>query len=272
MPPRADDAQIPVDQTVHSSGMDETKRSFLRMVSHELRTPLNSVIGFSEIIARELHGPVGDPRYKAHAEIIGQSGLKLLKLVNQVLEIARLDAGAAELDVRPESAAVAVQAAVRSLRVEADAREIDIAVHIDEGLPLVRADARGLETALGNLLQNAITFSPEGGEVEVRVRAGRGAVLFEVRDHGEGVAPQDLHRLVRPFVQGENALVRRAQGAGLGLSIVSLLCREMGGALALRSSPGKGLTARIRLSSVESETPLATRAVPPALEAARPAA
>ena len=77
-------------------------------------------------------------------------------------------------------------------------------------------------------------------------------MLFEVRDHGEGVAPQELHRLIRPFEQGENALVRRTEGAGLGLSIVSLLCREMGGSLALRSSPGKGLTARVRLPSVNA--------------------
>ncbi len=241
------DAPAPLE-----TSMDETKRSFLRMVSHELRTPLNSVIGFSEIIGGELHGPISDPRYKAHAQVIRESGLKLLKLVNQVLEIARLDAGTAELDLRPEAPATAVQAVVRSLRAEADARSIDIAVTLDDAAPLVMADARGLETVLSNLLQNAITFSPEGGVVEVRVRTARASVLFEVRDQGEGVAPQDLHRMMRPFEQGENALVRRAGGAGLGLSIVSLLCREMGGALALRSSPGKGLTARVRLPSVEA--------------------
>ena len=267
MAPSAAVAQIPVDQTVHSAGMDETKRSFLRMVSHELRTPLNSVIGFSEIISRELHGPISDPRYKAHAEIIRDSGLKLLRLVNQVLEIARLDAGAADLDVQPESAATAVAAAVRQVRAEADARDLTLQVQVDEAAPLVMADARGLENALVNLLHNAIAFSPEGGAVEVRVRPGRGAVLIEVRDHGEGVAPEALHRLVRPFEQGENALVRRTQGAGLGLSIVSLLCREMGGSLALRSSPGKGLTARIRLRSADAEVSAACE-----LEAARPAA
>ncbi len=233
-------------------GMDEAKRSFLRMVSHELRTPLNSVIGFSEIINRELHGPINDPRYKAHAGIIRDSGLKLLKLVNQVLEIARLDAGAAELDLQPESATAAVHAAVRGLEEEAAARGVRVRQATPEFLPLVMADARGLATVLTNLLQNAITFSPEGGEVTVRIRVARGAVLFEVRDQGEGVAPQELHRLVRPFEQGENALVRRAEGAGLGLSIVSLLCREMGGSLALRSSPGRGLTARVRLPSADA--------------------
>ena len=268
MPPRAAAAENDTD-AASGGGMDESKRSFLRMVSHELRTPLNSVIGFSEIISRELHGPIADPRYKAHAEIIRDSGLKLLKLVNQVLEIARLDAGAAELDLQPEAPLTAVQQAVRSVRAEADARNVDIRVAADAETPLVLADARGLATVLCNLLQNAIAFSPEGGEIEVRVRAGRGAVVFDVRDHGEGVDPQELHRLVRPFVQGENALVRRTGGAGLGLSIVSLLCREMGGVLALRSSPGAGLTARVRLPSAEASK--AAEAVP-ALEAARSAA
>ena len=248
--------------------MGEAKRSFLRMVSHELRTPLNSVIGFSEIISRELHGPISDPRYKAHAEIIRESGLKLLKMVNQVLEIARLDGGTADLDIRPEQPVTVVQAAIRSLAAEADGRDVTVQMLIDEAAPLVLADARGLQTILANLLQNAIAFSPEGGQVELRVRPGRRSVLFEVRDHGDGVAPRELHRLVRPFEQGENALVRRTQGAGLGLSIVSLLCREMGGSLALSSSPGKGLAARVRLPSAEPEE----TAFPAALEAARPAA
>ena len=264
MPLRAAADESPVDALEGlGSRMDEAKRSFLRMVSHELRTPLNSVSGFSEIISRELHGPINDPRYKAHAEVIRESGLKLLKLVNQVLEIARLDAGTADLDLRPESAVIAVQAAVRSLRAQADARAIDIEMDLDEAAPAVLADARGLETMLSNLLQNAITFSPDGGVVDVRVRATQTAVLFQIRDRGEGVATEDLHRMMRPFEQGENALVRRAGGAGLGLSIVSLLCREMGGVLALRSSPGKGLTARVRLPSAaafEKPAPLeATR-------------
>jgi signal transduction histidine kinase len=267
MPERADQAPKPVDH-VHP-GMDEAKRSFLRMVSHELRTPLNAVIGFSEIIERELHGPIVDPRYKAHAAVIRDSGLKLLKLVNQVLEIARLEAGAADLDIHVESAVSAVLAAIREVQPDAVQRRVSIRMTGEDTVPLVLADPRGLQTAVVSLLNNAVAFSPEGGEVEVRFRLGRDAVLIEVRDHGPGVAPEELHRLVRPFEQAENALVRRAQGAGLGLSIVNLLCREMGGALALRSSPGRGLTARIRLRSAE---PIAVAPAPAALEAERPAA
>lgn len=247
MPLRDTPASPSMEQAAHGFGMGEAKRSFLRMVSHELRTPLNSVIGFAEIISRELHGPINDPRYKAHAELIRDSGLKLLKMVNQVLEIARLDAGAADLDISPESCVAAVKATVRGLDDQAAARRVDVRLRLDEDLPLVMADPRGLQTILSNLLQNAITFSPEGAEVEIRLRAGRETVVIEVRDHGDGVSPADLHRLMRPFEQGENALVRRTGGAGLGLSIVSLLCREMGGMLTLRSRLGEGLTARVRL-------------------------
>jgi signal transduction histidine kinase len=271
MPPRVADNAFPVEHPPLGSGVDEAKQSFLRMVSHELRTPLNAVIGFAEIIQTELHGPIGDPRYKGHAEIIRDSGLKLLKLVNQVLEIARLDAHAADLRIAPEAPAPIVTAAIRDVQGEAAARAVVVRQSGADAAPLALADPRGLHTALVNLLQNAIAHSPAGGEVMVRVRAGRNSVLFEVRDDGPGVATAELHRLVRPFEQAENALVRRTHGAGLGLSIVSLLCREMGGSLALRSSPGRGMTARIRLPSAEPTSCAATRPQVE-LETERPAA
>ncbi|MGC1304911.1 MAG: HAMP domain-containing sensor histidine kinase [Caulobacteraceae bacterium] len=242
----------PPDSIAHAPDLDDAKRSFLRMVSHELRTPLNSVIGFSEIISRELHGPIGDPRYKAHAEVIRESGQKLLKLVNQVLEIARLDAGTADLRLEPEAPAAAIKRVTQMLIDEAEARNISFVVDIAPDTPMVLADARGLHTILQNLLQNAVTFSPDGGEVRVTVHPGRNSVLFEIQDQGEGVPAEDIPRLMRPFEQGENALVRRSQGAGLGLSIVTLLCRDMGGRLMLKSAPGEGLTARVRLLSVQS--------------------
>jgi signal transduction histidine kinase len=229
------------------TSQDDRRRSFLRMVSHELRTPLNSVIGFSEIIHRELYGPMGNSKYRDHAGVIRESGLKLLKLVNQVLEIARLDAGTADLVLQPESPKTAVTQVVNALELEAAARKVNFRVSIDPATPLVLADPRGLTTILTNLLQNAIAFSPEGGEVEVDVHPKGGAVYFRITDHGQGVAPADIPRLMLPFEQGENVLTRRGEGAGLGLPIVQLLCMDMGGKLRLRSSPGQGLTALVRL-------------------------
>jgi signal transduction histidine kinase len=188
-----------------TGAIEAQKRAFLRLVSHELRTPLNSILGFSEILSAELYGPLGAPQYKEYAEIIQGSGKKLLKLVNQVLEIGR----------RPE-------------------------------LPLVLADPWGLRTVLTHLLQNAAMFAPDEGEVRVRAEIGRGHVDLFVEDDGEGVDSADLPRLMMPFEQGQNALVRRVEGAGLGLPICELTCRAMGAALAITSAPGQGLVARVR--------------------------
>src|SRR5580704_17216576 len=186
-------------ETARPASLDAQKQSFLRMVSHELRTPLNSIIGFSEIISKELCGPLGSPQYREYAEHVRQSGLKLLKLVNQVLEIARLEGHVTDLDPTPELLDHAVDDALDALREEINVRRVRVTV-VDEGrLPGVVADPRGVRTVLTNLLQNAITFSPEGGEVRLSaVRATRG-VRIAIEDDGEGVDPADIPRLLRPF-------------------------------------------------------------------------
>jgi signal transduction histidine kinase len=232
---------------VHRQALDDSKRSFLRMVSHELRTPLNSIIGFSEIIACELYGPLSEPRYREHAEIIRESGHRLLKLVNQIMEIARLEAGAADLDIRSESPRAAIDEVVQTLGGEAAARGVTLTVETVEPVPQVMADARGLKTILLNLVQNAITFSPEGGEVTINLRRRGREVAIEVRDQGKGIAPKDLARVMQPFEQGESALTRHGHGAGLGLPIVKLLCGAMAGHLRLQPAPEGGLAASVRL-------------------------
>jgi signal transduction histidine kinase len=229
--------------------LDAQKRSFLRMVSHELRTPLNSIIGFSEIISRELCGPLGSPQYSEYANHIRLSGLKLLKLVNQVLEIARLEGRATDLDRVAEPLDHAVDDVLEGLRDEIATRRIRVIVADEGRLPPVLADPRGLRTVLTNLLQNAVTYSPEGGEVRLSATQGMGGVRVVIEDDGPGVDPDDVERLMRPFEQGENALTRQAEGAGLGLPIVALLARAMGGAFRLTTEPGKGLRAEVLLPS-----------------------
>lgn len=227
---------------------EENRRSFLRMVSHELRTPLNSIIGFSEIIARELHGPLNEPRYREHAEIIRESGLKLLKLVNDVVEIARLEARAVDLDLRPEDPRPLIEDTLDDLQAEADAKGVRFEIDgQNEGR--VTADARALKTVLFQLLQNAVTYSPEGGRVRISIRASGANTVLDIADEGSGVPKRDIARILRPFEQGENALIRRSEGAGLGLPMARLLCEAMGGRLRLRSPPGEGLTATVRLPS-----------------------
>lgn len=227
-----------------ASAIEEQKHAFLRLVSHELRTPLNSILGFSEILSAELYGPLGAPQYKEYAEIIRGSGKKLLKLVNQVLEIGRLEG--LELDVRPEAVEPALDDAIAGAAGDFT-RGVRPVVAEHAELPLVLADPWGLRTVFTHLLQNAAMFAPDGGEVRVRTELRDGHLCVFVEDDGEGVDPADLARLMRPFEQGQNALVRRVEGAGLGLPICELTCRAMGARLRLTSAPGKGMSARVRL-------------------------
>jgi signal transduction histidine kinase len=227
--------------------MDERKRSFLRMVSHELRTPLNSILGFSEILTAELYGPLGASQYKEYAAIIHGSGQKLLKLVNQVLEIARLEGRTIEFDADLEPLEPALDDALTALKPDLAARRVRVEVAGRGGLPAVTADGRGLRSVLTHLLHNAIVFSPEGGCVRVSVEADGTNVDIQIRDEGDGVDPAELQRLMAPFEQGENALTRKAEGAGLGLPIADMTCAAMGGRLRLASAPGEGLTAQVRL-------------------------
>jgi len=237
-------AIVPLPRTVAHG---EAQRSFLRMVSHELRTPLNSIIGFSEVLGREIYGPLGAPQYREYAEIINGSGLKLLRMVNQVLEIVRLESGASDLDPRAEALGPAIDEVAASLAKELAARDLRVVVEDREALPIALVDGRALKTILCNLLDNAVAFSPNGGEIRLQARAGFSTVTLEIEDSGEGVDPSDLPRLLRPFEQGENALTRSSDGAGLGLPIVQLLAQAMGGSLTLRSAPGEGFTASVLL-------------------------
>jgi signal transduction histidine kinase len=226
---------------------DEQKRSFLRMVSHELRTPLNSILGFSEILNAELYGPLGAPQYKDYAAIIHGSGQKLLKLVNQVLEIARLEGRAMEFEPRSEPVELALDDALGTLKPDLAARNVTVHVQGRGGLPAVMADPRGLRSMLFHLLHNAVAFSPEGGTVRVGADRQGDGVDIVIRDTGEGVDPDEIPRLMAPFEQGGSALTRHAEGAGLGLPIADMTAKAMHGRLRLDSAPGQGLTATVRL-------------------------
>jgi signal transduction histidine kinase len=227
--------------------VDEARQGFLRMVSHELRTPLNSIIGFSEILSCELYGPLGSPQYKEYAGIIRESGHRLLRLVNQVMEMARLESGAEPFDLRLEPLDQAIEDAMRAVAEEASQRRISVVAEIAGPAPLAFADARALRTILVNLLQNAIAHAPEGSEVKVSAAAHGPLATLEVRDAGPGVDPAEVSRLMRPFEQGENALVRQHQGAGLGWPIVQLLTQALGGRFSVRTELGEGLTATVVL-------------------------
>jgi len=227
--------------------LDEQKRSFLRMASHELRTPLNSILGFSEIISTELYGPLGAPQYKEYAGIIRASGARLLKLVNQILDIARLEGHAMDLDPRPEALDHAIDDTLDSLREDIANRRTVVRIEGENHLPMVMADPRGLRTVLNNLIQNAVAYSPEGSEVRIGAQVRGDEVEIYILDQGPGLKADDIPRLLRPFEQGDSALTRRSEGAGLGLPIVNLLCLAMNGRLRLAPIPDGGLRATVRL-------------------------
>lgn len=229
--------------TRRSTDLDEAKRAFLRTVSHELRTPLNAIIGFSEILAGELYGPLGAPQYKEYALHVRESGYKLLRLINQVLEIARLQGQAIDMTLEPQPLDHVMDDVRDRLDEELRTATVRLAV-IDEGrLPTVLGDARGVRTLLYNLVQNAVLHGGSGGLVEISARRRGGWIDIEVRDHGPGVEPAELSRMLAPFEQGDGALTRTSQGAGLGLPIARLLAETMGGQLGLASTPGEGLVA-----------------------------
>jgi signal transduction histidine kinase len=242
--PQALAATTDLEQTPLPSqrGLDEeAKRSFLRMISHELRTPLNSIIGFSEVLRQQPCGPLG-PEYLEYAAIIGDSGAKMLKMVNQIVEIVRLESQAADLDIHPEPLESLVEDVLLSLRQEARALNVQLAAEESEAMPWVSADPRALKTVLANLLHNAMAHAPDGDVVTVRARRAGALVVIEVEDHGPGVDPVEAARLLRPFQKGP-AHGRGPEGAGLGLPIALLYSRAMDGDLDIRTESGKGFTA-----------------------------
>jgi signal transduction histidine kinase len=240
---RQDDASTPL---APQRAADSSNKSFLRVVSHELRTPLNSILGFSEILASELYGPLGTDQYRQYAEIIRSSGEKLLKLVNQVVEIARLQTGDIEFDLQTEPLAPIFATLSDGLHATLTARDLRLQV-ADCGDMEARVDGRSLRSVLANLLQNAVTFSPDGGAITVSASVCGNQLEIIVANDGDGVALEDLQRLLQPFEQAENALTRQGEGAGLGLAICDLTCQAMGGRLKLVSAPGEGFAAHIVL-------------------------
>jgi len=229
----------------------EARNSFLRLISHELRTPLNSIIGFSELLSSQALGPLGSPQYEQYAEIIRDSGQKMLKLVGQILELVRLREGVVRLNPEAGPAGHPVQDALDLVRGEARAKEVGLVYEEATPPPWAHVDARALRTVALNLLQNAVQFSPPGGLVHVNVRPKDGRVLLEILDRGPGLASDDVDRVLRPFDDGDYALTRRTEGAGLGLPITRLTCDLMDADLWLHNRQDGGLAACVVLPSAD---------------------
>jgi len=217
------------------------KDEFLANMSHELRTPLNSILGLSELLLEEIHGSLTD-RQRQFLQTIEQSGEYLLALINDILDLAKIESGKVEIELSSVSLNTVCQSSLNFVREQARHKQIQLTYTIDPTLSEIEADERRLRQVLVNLLSNAVKFTPERGRVDLAVQMNRPqqAVEFQVTDTGIGIAPDDLTQIFQPFIQVESSLSRRYAGTGLGLSIVRRIVELHGGSIRVDSELGRG--------------------------------
>ncbi len=232
---------------------------FLAQMSHELRTPLNAIIGFSDIMRTRLFGPMPE-RYGEYAGLIHESGEHLLSMINDVLDLAKTEAGRYELRTSSFDARDALNAALRLVRVQADEAGVDLRAAPAPAPVVVEADERALKQMALNLLANALKFTPHGGHVTAAISAQGGELQLQVADTGVGISAADLVRLGRPFEQAESA--QGHGGTGLGLSLVRSFARLHGGEMHIESRLGAGTAVTVRMpvllspaTTTSAETP-----------------
>jgi signal transduction histidine kinase len=224
------------------------KSEFLANMSHELRTPLNAVIGFSQMIGEEILGPVGRAEYKEYACDIHTSSLHLLQIINDILDVSKIEAGMLTLHGAAVDFATVVESCARLVRTKALTSEITLAIELAEALPTIWADERLLKQIVLNLLSNALKFTPAGGRVTLAASPGSdGGLVFSVRDTGIGIAAEDFAKVFQPFGQVDSSLTRRFEGTGLGLPLTKGLIELHGGTIALESEIGHGTVVTVRL-------------------------
>ncbi len=228
---------------------NRAKSQFLANVSHELRTPLNAIIGFSDIMYAEVFGALGQERYRDYVGDIRASGRHLLDLINDLLDVARLESGRLELDESQVEPEALVEEALKLVQARADSSMLQLASRIARPAPVLLADRRKLLQVLVNLLANAIKFTPQGGSVEIAAGSPEDGAgyRFTVRDNGVGISPGDLETVFEPFTQADSGHARRHEGAGLGLAISRALVELHGGEIRIRSTPGTGTTVSVDL-------------------------
>lgn len=224
-----------------------TKSRFLATMSHEFRTPLNAVMGFSELIASETYGPISDQRYIDYANMIRESGDHLLTIVNDVLDMSRVEAGKLTLHENPFDPLVLVRRCVTLLEPLARDGDIELSFHSPPMLPDLFGDEHKIQQILFNLLSNAIKFTPPGGDVRLRMTQTESEFIFAVIDTGIGVAEEDIPRILEPFVQAQSDDQRTYGGTGLGLPLTKSLVELHGGTLEFSSIKEVGTTVTVRL-------------------------
>lgn len=217
------------------------KDEFLANMSHELRTPLNAILGLSESLGEQIAGPLNEKQQK-YISTISESGHHLLSLINDILDLAKIEAGQITLDINKVDIHSVCQASLRMIKQLAHKKNQEVSLQLDPGMGLVWADERRLKQMIVNLLGNAVKFTPENGNLGVEVHGDEEAnqITITVWDNGIGIKQEDLTRLFQPFVQLDSGLAREAPGTGLGLALVAQMARLHGGSVNAHSEPGKG--------------------------------
>lgn len=222
------------------------KTQFLANTSHELRTPLNAIIGFAEIIANEIHGANSVPKYREYAFDIFNSGQDLLSTLNDILDMAKIDAGEVKLVEDEIDVEYMIEEAVRAFSEEARTSKTTLTIDVAEKDLIIKADERLMRQVLDNLISNALKFTHDGGKVDIKVvRLDDGGVELSVCDDGIGIPEDQIDIIVEPFNQIGEALSRNQDGIGLGLPIVRSLVELHGGQFTLTSAIGEGTKATI---------------------------
>jgi signal transduction histidine kinase len=227
---------------------NRTKSEFLANMSHELRTPLNAVIGFSEMIKVEMFGPIGE-RYRGYANDIFNSGNHLLELINEILDLSKLEAGQLELHEEDIDLPMTIEVCLHLVETQAQKSKIRLSTALDEQIRLIRADDRRMRQILINLLSNAVKFTPDGGQVRVSSFMKNGSLVIAVMDTGIGIAAADLAKVMTSFGQVESRVSRKYEGSGLGLPLAKHLVELHGGTLSIESQVDVGTTVTIALPS-----------------------
>ena len=223
------------------------KSQFMSTISHELRTPLNAIIGFSEVMRDAAFGPLGDQRYQRFAGSINEAGAHLLKLINDIIDLANAEAGHFEIAETIVDPRVEVLAAAQAITEAATAAHLALILDVPEHLPLLYADERAIRQIAGNLLENAVKFTPAGGRITVQAALeDSGLFKITVADTGVGIPPDKLAVVLQPFSQLDGSLSRRHEGTGLGLPLARTMAEMHGGHLEIESTVGVGTVVTMR--------------------------
>ena len=252
--------------TDQANAANQAKSEFLAAISHELRTPLNAIIGFSEVMQSEALGPIGSPKYQEFARDISASGQHLLDLINDILDLSKIQSGKAMLCEDDIEIPEVIRSVLTIVKEGVDEKNVKLDIECPDELPKLHADRRKLKQILINLLANAIKFTETGGKIMIRTwcEAASGHV-FQIIDNGIGIAPKDIPKTLAKFDQVDSDLNRKYKGAGLGLPLTKVLVDLHGGCLDLQSEIGIGTTVTVRFPADRMVASISTAEQPASL-------